>query len=78
MPAQRIDSATLAAMEPALKPGLAGGWHYEGDAHLRPDRLMSAWQTVLARQGVVIRSRCKFSGFVRIWRALPGSTYGLG
>jgi D-amino-acid dehydrogenase len=64
MPARRIDSAMLAAMEPALKPGLAGAWHYEGDAHLRPDRLMSAWKPVLERQGVVIRTGCKFNHFV--------------
>ena len=63
MPAKRIDSATLAAMEPALKPGLAGAWHYEGDAHVRADRLMSAWKAVLERMGVNIRSRCKFSKF---------------
>jgi D-amino-acid dehydrogenase len=63
MPARRIDSATLAEMEPALKPGLAGAWHYEGDAHLRADRLMTAWKAVLERLGVVVRTRCKFNGF---------------
>ncbi len=27
-------------LEPALRPGLAGGWYYHDDAHLRPDKLM--------------------------------------
>jgi D-amino-acid dehydrogenase len=63
MAARRIGAAELAAMEPVLKPGLAGAWHYEGDAHLRPDRLMSAWKTVLERQGVVIRASCRFEKF---------------
>ncbi len=63
MPARRLDSAALAELEPALKPGLAGAWHYEGDAHLRPDRLMSAWKMALERQGVVIRPGCRFEGF---------------
>ena len=65
MPARHIDSAALAAMEPALKPGLAGAYHYPGDAHLRPDRLMSAWKAVLERQGTAIRSHCRFERFVR-------------
>ncbi len=43
MAAVRYDSTGLAKLEPALKPGMAGGWHYEGDAHLRPDRLMASW-----------------------------------
>lgn len=46
-PAQRLDAAALAAFEPALKPGLAGGFYYEGDAHLRPDVLMNSWRQAL-------------------------------
>jgi D-amino-acid dehydrogenase len=66
MPARRLDSVALAELEPALKPGLAGAWHYEGDAHVRPDRLMSAWKTALERQGVVIRSGCRFESFKQL------------
>ena len=40
IPRQAIPSTELAALEPALKPGMAGGYLYESDAHLRPDRLM--------------------------------------
>jgi D-amino-acid dehydrogenase len=63
MPAQRIDGAALAEMEPALKPGLAGAWYYESDAHLRPDRLMSSWRIALERLGVIIRTNCRFQDF---------------
>src|SRR5262245_19849147 len=55
MPAKRFDSAELAALEPALKPGMAGGYLYDSDAHLRPDRLMSELQRVLLALGVEIR-----------------------
>jgi D-amino-acid dehydrogenase len=57
--ATRFDSEALLALEPALKPGLAGGLLYECDAHLRPDRLMSGWRAVLERRGVRIRERCR-------------------
>jgi D-amino-acid dehydrogenase len=65
MPAQRYDGSALTAMEPAIKPGLAGAWHYPLDAHLRPDRLMSSWRALLLSKGVEIREGCEFRGFVR-------------
>jgi D-amino-acid dehydrogenase len=52
--ATRCDAAQLADLEPALKPGNAGAWHYPGDAHLRPDRLMDALSSVLRARGVEI------------------------
>ncbi len=65
MPAKRFDSNELAAIEPALKPGMAGGYLYESDAHLRPDRLMSELRRVLLSRGVEIRENCEVTGFVR-------------
>lgn len=69
---ERIESEALAAMEPALKPGLPGAWFFRGDAHLRPDRLMAELKRVLLARGVriqenmevteLIRSRGKVSG----------------
>jgi D-amino-acid dehydrogenase len=53
-PARRLDADELAAFEPTLKKGLAGGWLYSSDAQLRPDRLMTAWKRVLEQQGVQI------------------------
>lgn len=58
----RYDGEAVVKLEPALKSGLAGGWHYEGDAHLRPDKLMSSWRSLLESRGVVIREQCEFRG----------------
>jgi D-amino-acid dehydrogenase len=62
--AVRHDGAALRALEPALKPGLAGGWHYVNDAQLRPDRFMASWRRILAARGVAIRENCDVTGFV--------------
>jgi D-amino-acid dehydrogenase len=62
--AERIDSDSLLSREPALKPGLAGGWLYRSDAHLRPDRLMSSWRHALESKGVTIRENCAMQGFM--------------
>lgn len=63
--AERFDGDALVALEPALKPGLAGGWLHRSDAHLRPDRLMACWRQVLQTRGVTIREHCHVKGFVR-------------
>ncbi|HJZ59774.1 MAG TPA: FAD-dependent oxidoreductase, partial [Gemmataceae bacterium] len=55
----------VSRLEPALKPGLGGGWLYETDAHLRPDRLMSSWRARIEAAGVTVREECHASGFVR-------------
>jgi D-amino-acid dehydrogenase len=65
MGAERYDGDRLVELEPALKPGLAGGWLYRSDAHLRPDRLMSSWRRVLEARGVSVRERCEVTGFTR-------------
>lgn len=61
----RLAGDDVRDLEPALKRGLAGGWHYPGDAHLRPDKLMSSWRRVLTGLGVTIRDDCEVKGFVR-------------
>jgi len=63
--ATRYDSKALANLEPALKSGLAGGWHYLTDGHLRPDKLMTSWRHLLSDQSVAIHEHCEFRGFVR-------------
>jgi D-amino-acid dehydrogenase len=65
MPATRYDGDALTQLEPALKPGCAGGWLYPRDAHLRPDKLMAAWRKLLTARGVSIREDCKFVAFGR-------------
>ena len=63
--AQRYDGDALLDLEPALKPGLAGGWYYHDDAHLRPDLLMRSWREVLTVGGVTIHENRGFRGFRR-------------
>ena len=63
--AKRYDGKALTDLEPALKPDLAGGWHYEADAHLRPDKLLSSWRQVLIERGVTIHEHCEFHRFLR-------------
>jgi D-amino-acid dehydrogenase len=65
MTAQRFDSGGLAAIEPALKPGLAGGYLYTSDASLRPDLLMTELKRVLTSQGVEIQENSEVLGFVK-------------
>ncbi|MDZ4686100.1 MAG: FAD-dependent oxidoreductase [Planctomycetaceae bacterium] len=65
-PAQRLDGDAVCELEPALKPGLAGGWYYDHDAHLRPDKLMSSWRTLLESRGATFREQCEFRGFDRM------------
>jgi D-amino-acid dehydrogenase len=65
LPAKRFDSAELAALEPALIPGQAGGYLYESDAHLRPDRLMSELKRVLLSLGVEIVENCEARFFAK-------------
>jgi D-amino-acid dehydrogenase len=63
--AQRYDGDAVLELEPALKSKLAGGWYYDAEAHLRPDKLMSSWRGLLEAQGVTIREHCEFLGFER-------------
>jgi D-amino-acid dehydrogenase len=58
----RIDGADLPRFEPALKEGLAGAWHYAGDSHLRPDKLMAAWRKLLDARGVEIVEHASVDG----------------
>lgn len=64
-PARRLDADELRAFEPALNPGLAGGWYYESDAQLRPDALMRSWRRALEGRGVAFREHCEFKGFAK-------------
>jgi len=65
-PAVRLDHDELIAFEPAIIPGVAaGGWHYPGDRHLRPEKLLTELRRILEQRGVVIRERCDVTDFIR-------------
>ncbi|MDE0839409.1 MAG: FAD-dependent oxidoreductase [Kiritimatiellae bacterium] len=61
--AKPYDSKALAELEPSLKPGLAGGWLHEHDAHLRPDLLMSSWRASCEALGVEVIENCEAQSF---------------
>lgn len=66
------DGRQLVELEPALKPGLAGAWHYEADAHLRPDRLMAAWRRSIESSGGRIHEQTQFREFIRSGSQVTG------
>ena len=59
------EGSAINQLEPALKTGLAGGWHHVEDAHLRPDKLVHALRKVLMRMGVAIYEKTEVRGFAR-------------
>lgn len=58
----RYEGSSLNQLEPTLKSGLAGGFLYPDDAHLRPDKLMSSWREILLAKGVALRECCVVHG----------------
>jgi D-amino-acid dehydrogenase len=66
--ATRYDGAALTELEPALKPGLAGGWRYDTDGHLRPDKLLASWRQLLEAHGVTFRENCALRDLVTTGR----------
>jgi len=59
VPAKRIDGADLPQFDPALKPGLAGAYHYEHDTSVRPDKLNASWRQRLEARGVTFIEQCQ-------------------
>lgn len=57
--AMRIEGDKLPAFEPALKSGLAGAFHYPGDASVRPDLLNTQWSARLRESGVKFIENCE-------------------
>jgi D-amino-acid dehydrogenase len=63
--AVRYSASEVIDFEPVLKPEVAGGWYYQLDSHLRPDRLMSSWCQLLRNRGVEVRPLCEVKGFTQ-------------
>ncbi len=61
--ATSYDSRSLERFEPALKPGLGGAWHYEGDCHIRPDKFLSSIKARLEGRGTVFIDGCDIADF---------------
>ena len=57
--ARRIEGDQLPSFDKALKPGLAGAYLYEDDAHLRPDILTKAWTEELEGLGTKFIPNCE-------------------
>lgn len=64
-PAVKLTGAQLEELHPALKPGQAGAWFYEHDAHVRPDKLMESWKQTLTANGAKILEGCEVQQIVR-------------
>jgi D-amino-acid dehydrogenase len=60
---QRLSGEQVEAMEPALKPGVAGGLLQPQDASLRPDRYAAELARRVMELGGVIESGARIEGF---------------
>jgi D-amino-acid dehydrogenase len=63
--AERLNGSELVDREPALQSCLAGGWYYEEDAQVRPDRLLHSWRDLLAAREVTFVEHCEVFDWVR-------------
>jgi D-amino-acid dehydrogenase len=72
--AVRVEGKDLREFEPALKEGLAGGWHYTQDAHLRSDLLMSELKKNLLKKGVKILENRALTGLRESGEGLVAET----
>lgn len=61
--AESWDRARTEREEPALRPGVAGGIWFPGDASLRPDRLVSGLAAAVRRAGGEIVEQAPVEGF---------------
>ncbi|WP_426663463.1 NAD(P)/FAD-dependent oxidoreductase [Rhodanobacter aciditrophus] len=60
---RRLRGDAVEAMEPALKPGVAGGLFHPGDARLRPDRYVDELVRRVRELGGTIESGTRVEGF---------------
>lgn len=57
--AEALDGAALAAREPALLPGMAGGVYFPDDAHFKPDAYCAELERMVRQLGGVIEEGCE-------------------
>ena len=51
-------------LEPALRKDVYGAWFHKTDSHLRPDKLLRAWQQIMLKMGVAVEENCRLQGLV--------------
>lgn len=61
--AETLDGTRVEAMEPALKPGVAGGCFFPGDASLRPDRYVAGLARAVRARGGTLVEDARVTGF---------------
>ncbi len=72
------DASTLAANEPALLEGLAGGIYFPGDASLRPDRYVAELARLASEAGCELIEDCGVRGVRRENNRIVGVDTTLG
>jgi len=65
LPIETLDGARVQALEPALKPGVAGGYFNPGDAHLRPDRFVAGLARLVRAKGGTIAEGARVEAIER-------------
>lgn len=65
LPATVLNGTQIEALEPALKPGMAGGYFHPGDAQLRPDRYVAELARVVREHGGTIEEDTRVEGIER-------------
>ena len=57
-----LDGQQLVELEPAIKPGFGGAWHYPDDCHLRADKLSAALRQRMEARGVTVLENTPVTG----------------
>jgi D-amino-acid dehydrogenase len=64
-PVERVGSAELVALEPALDQRVLGGLIADGERRVRPERFVSALRQALVRRGVEVCERARVDALAR-------------
>jgi len=65
LPIETLDAARVHALEPALKPGVVGGYFNPGDAHLRPNCYVAELARLVRAKGGAIEEGARVESISR-------------
>jgi len=51
-------------LEPTLRKDVYGAWFHKTDSHLRPDKLLQAWQQIIRKMGAAVEENCRLQDLV--------------